>query len=268
MAGEMGGAEGEPGEVEALFAQQLLGQGRDPGRRRNELLTQRDQVAHPRAAEDLSRAGPAAEAPRELATGRGRARPAWQHDTILEGPSTDERSLCALGRPAFVGVDRKRSQIGLGQALPNRGRGRERGGVASSLVIGRPLEWIEHAVVAELHAAVKGVKGAGRKSAAGVSSSIRLPRRVSSASAGRRPSPSSLSSTATLAESNCSTQIKKSPLPRPARTKLRPPPSPSLVRRRRLWRADRGRRRARPSRRPRPGGAMTPPAGDHRDAGG
>ncbi len=161
VPGEVGGAEGEPGGVEVLAGEQLLGGDGDPAGRREQLLAQAQQVARPRGAEDLGRPGAAAVAASELAAEPARPRPARQHDAVGEAPAADRGPLGPARRPALIGIDRERAQAGGGEPLPDRRRSVERGRVAGALLGGRPLERIEDPVIGELDPAVEAVEGAG-----------------------------------------------------------------------------------------------------------
>ena len=163
VAGEVRGAEREPGEVEVLVGEQLLGERRRSGPAPRRSFSRSASRSRARGRPKISVAsGPR---PRRRSNSPAdvlRARPAGQHDPVVEPPAADEASRprrCG-GRLSYGSIASVRSPA-RGEPLPDRRRRLERRRVARALVGRRPLERIEDPVVAELDAAVERVEGAG-----------------------------------------------------------------------------------------------------------
>ena len=131
-------------------------------------------------------------------------RPLLQHDAVVELPAADQGAGRGVGRrSALVGVERERARAAAAEALPHRCRGLERRHVVHPLRLRRPLERVEQAVVAELHAAVEGVlRTSSEQGGRPRPARAHTPRSRSRARLGSRSSDSRRSRTAVLAASN------------------------------------------------------------------
>ena len=161
MPGEVGGAEREPGEVEALAGEQPLGEGRDPARRREQLLAQGEQVSRARAAEDLGRPRSAAEAARRTRARRPRGATSA---AARPGRRTPSRRRRRPRRAPAGGSRTGRSRASAAptpRAAPRPPAARRTRSRSAPAARRGPLERVEDPVVAELDPAVEGVEGAG-----------------------------------------------------------------------------------------------------------
>ena len=162
VAGDVGGTEGQPHEVEpGLGDQHVEGVGH-PTRGAEQPAPEAEHLVDGVAAEDLVDGLGGSEEALQATVGAAGLVPLLQHDAVVELPAADQRpGWGVLRRPALVGVDGERAGAGAAQRLPHRRRGVEVGHVVDPLLLGVPLERVEEPVVLDRDPAVERVLGAG-----------------------------------------------------------------------------------------------------------
>ena len=163
VAGHVGRAEGEPGEV-GLAVEEGLGGRRHSRRGAQEPTAESEHLGHRVPSEHLvDRLRWPVQAREPVVDAVGLV-PAPQHDAVMELPAAHELpGRRVLRRAALVGVDGEHSPAGATKLLPHGCRGVEVTHEPDPLLGGRPLERVEEPVVLEGDAAVQRVLGARRE---------------------------------------------------------------------------------------------------------